>query len=406
MQPIPYSPTAPNPNRTICTKINSLFSILDLSGHLPFSIVFGLCRRSPDDTDPRPFVLSTAGSVLDVPFALGCGLLTLHVQDGGEANEWVGVDVRTLRDVASMGEEEWISLPSPVRRVGNWKDVFTVVRRRVDISGALASILEVGRKYRIRVAGEEDLGVRRWGYSNHDQVVDNNSNELSNNLEATRLGNCKTTAGNATFTVIRELSWPPRIETKLRLLLPSSGAADITNGKLDLEVSVLNTSPDAISVQTRGHQSIPIPWGPFQPDPDANDKRPRIIHPTHHKPPTSSLRIFDSATREMVRGNEKQGPCNGNADRRPKVEDVVVLRPGLPLIRRFDVGVLVEGLGDGEYTVMMQAKGCRWWHGDVAKEEGEDGRIGACACGVEHAPAMLESEDEVEVCVRDGNVER
>ncbi|KAL8988211.1 MAG: hypothetical protein Q9177_002677 [Variospora cf. flavescens] len=399
MQPIPHSPTAPNPNRTTCllptpkihTKINSHYSILDLSGHLPFSIVFGLCRRSPDDTDPRPLVLSTAGSVLDVPYALGCGLLTLHVQD---AKEWVGVDVRTLRDVAGMGEEEWVSLPLPVGTVGNWKDAFTVVRRRVDINGALASILEVGRRYRIRVAGE-DLGVRRWGYSNHDQVVDNNSNELSNNLEATKTWQLQNHS--------RELSWPPGIETRLRLL-QFSDAADTTNGKLDLEVSVLNISPDAITVQTRGHQSIPIPWGPFQPDPDANDKRPRFIHPTHHKPPTSSLRVFHSATGELVRGNQKQGPCNGNADRRPKVEDLVVLRPGLPVIRRFDVGVLVEGLPDGEYKVMLQAKGCRWWHGDVTKEEGEDGRIGACACGVEHAPAMLESEDEVELCVRDGNV--
>ncbi|KAL8968069.1 MAG: hypothetical protein Q9197_005071 [Variospora fuerteventurae] len=395
-----------SPTLKIHTKINSHYSILDLSGHLPFSIVFGLCRRSPADTDPRPLVLSTAGSVLDVPYALGCGLLTLHVQDGGEAREWVGVDVRTLRDVASMREEESVSLPSPVGRVGNSRHAFTVVRRRVDINGALTSILEVGRKYRIRVAGE-DLGVRRWGYSNHDQVVDdNNSNELSNNLEATRLVKSKTTAGNATFTVIRALSWPPRIETRLRLLLlPSSDAADITNRKLDLEVSVLNTSPDAITVQTRGHQRIPIPWGPSQPDPDADDQCPRIIHPTLHIPPPSSLRVFDSATGELVRGDKKQALCglrDGNADRRPKVEDVVVLRPGLPVIRRFDIGVLVEGLRDGEYKVMLQAKGCRWWHG---KEEGEDGRIGACACGVEHAPVMLESDDEVKVCVRDGNVE-
>ncbi|KAI4277360.1 MAG: hypothetical protein L6R35_006153 [Caloplaca aegaea] len=397
----------PSPALKIHTKINSHYSILDLSGHLPFSIVFGLCRRSPADTDPRPLVLSTAGSVLDVPYALGCGLLTLHVQDGGEAKEWVGLDVRTLRDVAGMGEEEWVSLPSPVGRVGNSRHAFTVVRRRVEINSALASILEVGRKYRIRVAGE-DLGVRRRGYSNHDQVLDNNSNESSNDSEATRLVNSKTTAGNATFPVIRELSWPPRIETRLRLLVSSSDAADTTNGKLELEVSVLNTSPDAITVQTRGHQRIPIPWGPFQPDPDADDNGMRIIHSTHHKLPTFSLRVFDSATGALVRGNKKQSPCgltDGNVDRRPKVEDVVVLRPGLPVIRRFDVGVLVEWLPDGEYKVILQAKGCRWWHGDVAKEEREDGRIGACACGVEHAPAMLESEDEVELRVRDGNVE-
>ncbi|KAL8648495.1 MAG: hypothetical protein Q9210_004952, partial [Variospora velana] len=310
------------PTLKLHTQLRSLYPILDLSGHLPFSIVFGLCRHSPTDVDPRPLVFSTAGSVLDVPYALGCGLLTLHMQDGGEAKAWIGVDVRRLRDVVGMGEEEWVSLPSPVGRVGSWRDAFTVIRCLVDINGALASILEVGRKYRIRMAGE-DLGVRRWGYRNHDQVVDsnnnNNNNESTNDFEATRLVKSKITASNATFTVIRALSCPPRIETRLRLL---SDVAGTTTGNLDLEVSVLNTSPDAITVQTRGHQHIPIPWGPFQPDPDADDNRMRIIHPTPHKSPISSLRVFDSATGELLRGNEKQGPCgpltDGNVDQRPK----------------------------------------------------------------------------------------
>ncbi|KAI1335392.1 hypothetical protein F5Y15DRAFT_248647 [Xylariaceae sp. FL0016] len=50
----------------------------DHSGALTFSVVFGLCRRSPEDRDPVPLRLSTADSILNVPHALYLKLLTLR----------------------------------------------------------------------------------------------------------------------------------------------------------------------------------------------------------------------------------------------------------------------------------------------------------------------------------------
>ena len=69
----------------IHTQTHSRYQVFDASGQLPFNIVFGLCRRSPGDTDLRPLLIEIAGSVLDVPFALAHGLLTLHEQDPEDA---------------------------------------------------------------------------------------------------------------------------------------------------------------------------------------------------------------------------------------------------------------------------------------------------------------------------------
>lgn len=69
-----------------------------------------------------------------------------------------------------------------------------------------------------------------------------------------------------------------------------------------------------------------------------------------HKSPTSSLQLVDSATGQVVRGNKQRGTgplTDSNADRRPKAEDVVTLRSGAPVIRKIDIGPLVDGLVDG-----------------------------------------------------------
>ena len=393
----------------IHTQIHSRYRVFDASGQLPFSIVFGLCRRSPTDTDPRPLLLEIAGSVLDVPYALVHGLLTLHEQNPEDAKQWVEVDLSRLNKVAAK-KAECLSLPFPVNRTEHWRDAFMVYQCHVDVNGELASILEPGKKYILRLASE-DLGVKRWPYSNRKRFVDNDG-KPSRASEAVKLVNSKPTAGNATFTVVKSLSWPPRMETRMRLCTfsPSSDST-FANATLSsstaLEVSVINTSTDSVTVQTRGHQRFLIPWGPFQPEPNADDDRMRIIDATPHKPPTSSLQVVDSATGKVVRGNEQRGTrpfCN--ADRRPKAKDVVALKPGAPVIRKIDIGALVDGLVDGQYKIRMQSRGCRWWQGEVGKEEDEDGRVPAHLCGILISPLMLESQDEVELRIRDGKVEQ
>ena len=395
----------------IHTQIHSRYQVFDASGQLPFNIVFGLCRRSPADTDPRPLLLEIAGSVLDISCALARGLLTLHEQDPEDAKQWVEVDLSRLNKVVGK-EAECLSLPSPVNRTEHWRDAFTVYQCHIDVNGELASILELGKKYTIRLASE-DFGMKRWAYSDRKQFADNDG-KPNHDSEAVKLVNSKPTAGNATFTVVKSLSWPPRMETTMRLCASSSSSdSAVADAKLSscptLEVSATNTGSDSVTVQTRGHQRFLIPWGPFQPEPDADDDRMRIINATPHKLPTSSLQVVDAATGEVVRGNEQRGtgPLTGShADRRPKAEDVVTLKPGAPAIRKIDIGVLVDGLVDGQYEIRMQPRGCRWWQGEVGKEISEDGRLPAHLCGSIIPPLMLESQDEVELRIRDGKVDQ
>ncbi|KAF7506794.1 hypothetical protein GJ744_011406 [Endocarpon pusillum] len=287
-----------------------------------------------------------------------------------------------------------------------------VYQCHVNVNGELASILEPGKKYIIRLASE-DLGVKRWAYGDQEQFVDNDG-KPGHDPEAVKLVNSKPTAGNATFSVVKSLPWPPRLETRMRLCASSLTSDSIlANVKLSnstaLEVSVINTGSESVTVQTQGHQHFLIPWGPFQPEPDADDDRMRILHPTPHKPPTSSLQVVDSATGKVVRGNAQRGTgplTDSNADRRPKAEDVVTLKPGAPIIRKIDIGALVDRLVDGQYKIRMQSRGCWWWHGEIEKEVGEDGRVEAQLCGTFIPPLMLESQDEVELRIRDGKVDQ
>lgn len=394
----------------IHTQIHSRYQVFDFSRRLPFSIVFGLFRRSPADTDPRPLLLEIAGSVLHVSYALAHGLLTLHQHDAQDAKQWVQVDLSRLNQVAAK-ESRCLSLPSRVNRTEHWRDAFTLYHYQVDVNDEWTSILEPGKKYTIRLASE-DLGVKRWAYSDRNQFVDDDR-KPGLDSEAVKLVNSKATAGNATFAVVKSLSWPPRIETRMRLCVSSpSPDSPLVNAKLSsriaLKVSAINLGSDSVTVQTRGHQRFLIPWGPFQPESDACDDRMRIIDATPYKPPTSSLQVVDSATGEVVRGNEQCGTgplTDSNVDGRPKATDVVTLKSGAPIVREIDIGALVNGLMDGQYKIRIQSKGCRWWHGEVGKEFCEDVRVPADLCGIIIPPLMLESQDEVELRIRDGKVE-
>ncbi|KAL8919542.1 MAG: hypothetical protein Q9208_006734 [Pyrenodesmia sp. 3 TL-2023] len=384
----------------IHTQLHSRYQVFDASGQLPFSIVFGLCRRSPADTDPRPLLFEIAGSALDVPYALAHRLLTLHEQNPEDAEQLVEVDTSRLNKTSTAKEAECLSLPSPVNRTEHWRDAFTIYQCPIDVNGDLASILEPGKKYIIRLAGN-DLGVKQWAYGDRKDLISDDG-KSSHDSGAVNLVKSKITAGKAAFKVVKNLPWPPRVET--RMCLPSSSPSpDSTT----LEISVCNIGSDSVTVQTRGDQHFLVPWGPFQPEPDASDDRRRIIHASPHIPPTSSLHIVEPATGKVVRRNEQRGICrltDSSADRRPKVEDVVTLRPGVPLVRMIDVGALVDGLQDGQYRVRMQAKGCRWWHGEVGEQECEDGRVPAHLGTSTIPPLMLESQDEVELLIRDGKV--
>lgn len=395
----------------IHTHIHSRYQVFDASGQLPFSIVFGLCRRSPTDTDPRPLLVETAGSVLDVPYALAHGLLTLHEQDSEDAKKLVEVDIKKLNKVEAK-EGGFISLPSPVDRKEHWRDAFTVHQYHFDINGELAYILEPGKKYIVKLASE-DLGVGRSAYSDRNHFI-GKEGQCDDGSRPVKLVNSKPTAGNATFAVAKSLSWPPRVETRMRLCAGSTspGSPPVKANPSDemaLEVSIVNTDSDPVTVQTRGHQRFLKAWGPFQPEPDADDDRVRIIDASPHKSPTSSLQVIHDGTDQVVRGNEKRGTgplTDSGTDQRPKLEDLVTMKPGESIDRRIDIGALLNGLEDGQYRIRIQPRGCRWWHGELGRSEAEDGKIPAHLFEDMMPPLMLESQDEVELRIRGGKVDQ
>ena len=271
----------------------------------------------------------------------------------------------------------------------------------------MASILEPGKKYTIRLASS-DLGVERWVYGDQKQLS-NGDETPSHDSEAVKLVNSKSTASNATFTVVKDLPWPPSVETRMHLCASSPSGSDTVpatskpSDGVALEVSVVNT------VQTQGHQHFLVPWGPFQPDSNGYDNGLRIIDARSDRPRTACLQVINLITGEATGRNTHHHSApltSSNADQRPMVDNVLVLKPNEPVTREVNIGALVDPLKDGQYKIRMQPTGCRWWHGEIGEEECEDGRIPTKLGRATIPPLMLESHDEVELCIRNGQVDR
>lgn len=130
----------------IHTFIHNRYQVLDYSGHLPFSIVFGLCRRSLEDTDPRPLILDTGKSALDVPYALANKLLKLNVEDADLKQE-MALAISRLSQFG--GNDTYLTLPSPVNRKENWKAAIVAYHYQVNPGSELASIFKPGKKYEL-----------------------------------------------------------------------------------------------------------------------------------------------------------------------------------------------------------------------------------------------------------------
>lgn len=198
--------------------INSLFEVLGLTGKLPFSIIYGLQRRLPADTDPRPILLETAGSVLYAPCALEHGLLILDVQT--PSTQWVAVCISILKQRLAVEKAEYLSLPSPVARTEHWRDAYTIYQSHINISKELRAILQPGKRYVIRVASR-NLGVERWTYSDRQHFADDKERMPRDGFEVVKLINSKPTGGSAEFGVTESLPWPPGVKTSLRLTATS-----------------------------------------------------------------------------------------------------------------------------------------------------------------------------------------
>jgi hypothetical protein len=367
----------------IHTVISSDYTVFDKSGKLPFSISLGLCRPLNGDTDPRSLGLKTTRSILDVPYALAHGLLSLQEDD-------TEVDVGQLKPTnPGIIDRPSLHLNSPVGRNDNVKKDWSIYDYHVHTDSELAALFKPGKKYTIR---------NKAGILGEYMFVDENG-QLSEPDQTEKLCSAKAN-GRALFDVVESLPWPPGIETRMKR------CEDTEGDTLRLEIMVTNKGTEAISVQTRGRQRFLFPSGPIGPEPGfpLQDARSRIIDP-EKSTPAATIQIFDAATNKVVRGTTQPGVCGlyQKHDPRPKLETLTVLRPREPLIRHVDAGDLVAKLPDGKFGLRMERRGMWWCVGDCKEfAAAGDDRVPSHLYNTKIPPVMLECGDIVEIEVKDG----
>lgn len=131
---------------------------------------------------------------------------------------------------------------------------------------------------------------------------------------------------------------------------------------------------------------------------------PCILDPSSK---TGSLQVVDAATGTVVVDFKKPGVCRltaGNPDTRPKVDDLVVLKPGVILSRELELDALVRRLDNGRYLIRLKPKGCWWQFGEIESEPNDAGKVPKRFMTAHKTSIMLEPDDEVEVDVRDGKI--
>ncbi|THX32312.1 hypothetical protein D6D12_02278 [Aureobasidium pullulans] len=384
----------------IHTLIQSRYSIFDACGELPFSIIFGLCRNSTDDIDPRALVVDISGSALDVPYALANELLKSH------GINTLRSDKQRLKDAnisTSPSGTRFVTLPSPMGRTKHYKECFTIFEYRIDVDSELASLLQPGKKYSIKLASR-DLGIKWWTYVDEPQLP-LSEEQISQSSEPAKLLNSKPSAGHAAFTVVDSLPWPPEVTTRMCIIPATETTAEL------LEISMTNAGPLPLSIQVQGRQRFLEPQGLF-----GRESPPRT--PSHRPLETETPVLYfgflvtNTATDEIVLGDGKRrtgciGLTSGKVDPRPRMQDLITLEPVQPLVRHVDLGGIVVGLKDGTYRIELREKAMWWCEGrkeDICDEE--DGRVKKELFRKDIPPVVLRSEDTFELRVVDEEMVR
>lgn len=385
-------------NLSLSTLVHHRYQIFDSSGQLPFSVVFGLCRRSSEDTDPRPMVINIRKSALDIPYALVNGLLILDVKDP-DAKEETARAIEKLRLDDELNT--YLTLPSPVNRTQRWTTALVEYRYEIDHSSQLASILKPGTTYELHFA-TEDLGIKWYGFGDKDQIIDNNGQPTQESEQPKLISDRRN--GRCIFTVVPSLLWPSNLVTRLQIAPP-----DANQGTSDerpfLQVSVENVSTKDMTVQTRGTQRFLMTWGTMQPE-EPLEARPRIID-AQSPAPMASLRIIEKATGKIVYEPPSLGPSGPGIkrDARPELDRVVTIKSGETLIRLVDISQMLAKLADGIYEIHLEPRKIWWCEGDKEKfaEEG-DNRIPHRLWNPLIPPAMLQSDDVVDLRMENGKL--
>ncbi|KAI1317620.1 hypothetical protein F5Y16DRAFT_392628 [Xylariaceae sp. FL0255] len=390
----------------IHTAIHSRYRVFDASGQLPFSIVFGLCRHAQDDTDPRPIVLQTKHSILDVPYAIAHRLLTLSEQQEGSEPDTEVCLANQLKNIDADSENGTrVTLESPIGRKEHWRNSFTVYQYRIDPKSELALVLQPGKKYKIKLTSR-DLGVTSWVYSDSAHPSPSNQESTTPTSEIRKLVNLKTYAGTAGFGVVSTLPYPPKTHMNMELVSHDES----NSGAVLLSMTVTNTGSQPINVQTHGRQHFLLPWGPFQPEEYTNGNSRSIIIDSIWPEPSSSLRIINTATGDAVCEPGKPGPCYGvyyveKVDPRPELQSLVTLWPNQPFVKRVDITKLVRDLVDGKYRIEIVPREAWWCFGSREEiSDGEDGRVARRFWTELLPPLVLDTNDTVDLQIKDGGL--
>lgn len=382
--------------------IQARYRIFDASGKFPFTIDFGLCRHSADDTDPRSLVLDITGSALDVPYAIANKLLISHgintLQRDRERLKHMSVGV-------PVGEgKRYITLPSPIGRTKHYRDCFTVLEYPVDKGGELASLFVPGKEYCIKLTSQ-DLGIKWYTYLD-DPSLHIDHDLLSRPSQTAKIVNSKRSAGHVTFKVVESLPWPPDVSTRLSLI----PATNTTPGCI--QISITNMSIKPVSIEPRGRPQLYL-----EPRDLLGARTTTRVRMHHTQTPDLPLASFgflvtDTATSEIVANNIPRPGCmgltSGMLDLRPRAKNLLTLEPGQAVLRQVDLSTVLRKLKDGVFTIRLWEQAKWWCVGSLEEicdmEDGDGGRVKRELFSREIPPLVLNSEDTVEVRKVDGQV--
>jgi hypothetical protein len=376
--------------------------IFDASGKLPFTIDFGLCRRTPDDTDPRSLLIDIAGSALDVPYALANKLL---VSQGIRTPPLDKKRLKHMDPNTSMAEgERYITLPSPVGRTKHYKDSFTMLEYRVDKDSEVASLFRTGKEFRIALTSR-DLGIKWYTYID-DPSLPIDQTLLSRPTETAKIVNLKPSAGHLAFKVVESLPWPPEVSTRLHFI----AATDTTPSSIQISITNMNTRP--VSLEPHARQQLYL--GQRDIIGDRTTTRPRFHRALEADLPLSlfSFLITDTVTSQEAADTLPRPGCEGvtrgNLDPRPRGKGLFVLEPGEAVLRHFDLGTVLGKCEDGVYGIRLREKAQWWCVGSVEeichKEDEDEGRVRKDFFSKGIPPLVLRSEDVVEVKKVNGEI--
>jgi hypothetical protein len=430
--PPPPPPPPPHPPATIRLHLQLArsTSLFDLSGRLPFSIVFGLARDRRHD--PRPdedLVLDTRRSLLDVPWALREGLLDWDVLstdpgggimrevarglreldvDGGDGGDGDGEDDGS-GEGRGMQRERFIVLKSLVGRTENFMQLLTLYEYVVDPASPLGEIFSsggAGVKFEISLLRPE-LGIRWYRFGKKGDFIGEDGEFLPRALRGggdddTAGGGLPplshrhgTSVGRCTFQTVACLSWPPNLSTHISVVKGSE-----TSPSSYLRISVSHSSSQPLMLQTTGEQRhLKISsryglngdeqyWSRILHEYSGNSKRAlRLI-----------IRVLDASTREVVYGGVPGFFCRLRDmrkpfDPRPKKGWMATILPGETLERKVEISEILKDLPDGEFEVHLEPLGMWWCEGEIGTPDDEDdGRLPKRFWRENVPPAMLEAD--------------